>query len=261
MADITVDELEKAARNIERISAFIGERRDWVVGEGGEEQANVIRDKARTLATMLAEKTGTQPDPEFVIKLPPKLEPSAKISATRLSKFADFLGELQAWFTSQNEDAMPEDCEAAVQTIHGSLALVNAAVENLLLPVVAEEPPPPKPEDLVGEIDDAPVLEVDLNARLMLEDHELKPLTQTFQGVTELSNHAKESLEKFLAEQNVTIEGHELRRLHDKLLKWIEGTPLNQSLVIKLSGLSGRPNVYSSYQPKGGTPAPEEEES
>jgi len=260
MADITNQELEKAARNIERISAFIGERRDWIVGEGGEAQANKIRDQARALATMLAESTGTRPDPDFMIKLPAKLEPSAKISANRLSKFADFLDELQTWFTTQNEDAMPEDCEAAVQMIHGSLALVNAAVENLLMPVVAEEPPPPKPEDLVGEIDDAPVLEVDLNARLVLEDHDLKPLTQTFQGVTELTTHAKESLEKFLAEQNVTIEGHELRRLHDKLLKWIEGTPLNQSLVIKLSGLSGKPNVYSSYQPKGGNPVKGTEE-
>jgi hypothetical protein len=255
MLDITNQELEKAARNIERISAFIGERRDWIVGEGGEEQANAIRDQARTLATMLADSTGSQPDSDFMIKLPPKLEPSAKISAARLSKFADFLGQLQSWLESQNDFEVPENGEAAVQAVFGSLALVNAAVESLLAPVVAEEAPPPKPDDLVGEIDDAPVLEVDLNARLVLEDHELKPLTQTFQGVTELSAHAKESLEKFLAEQKVTIEGHELRRLHDKLLKWIEGTPLHQVLVVKLSGLSGKPNVYSSYQPKGGAPA------
>jgi hypothetical protein len=257
MADITIEEFEKAARNIERISAFIGERRDWIVGEGGEEQANAIQNGTRALAKMLVEHTGTEPDPDFMIKLPPKLEPSAKISAGRLSKFAEFLEQLQSWFTSQDEAEMPEDCDAAVQAIHGSLALVNAAVESLLAPVVAEEPPPPKADDLLGEIDDAPVLEVDLNARLVLEDHELKPLTQTFQGVTELTVHAKKVLEAFLGEQDVTIEGHELRRLHDKLLKWIEGTPLNQTLVVKLSGLSGKPNVYSSYQPKGGVPAKE----
>jgi len=259
MADITNEELEKAARNIERISVFIGERRHWIVGEGGEEQANAIRDHARMLATMLAENTGTQPDSDFRIKLPPKLEPSAKISATRLSKFADFLGQLQTWFESQDEFEAPESGEAAVQALYGSLALVSAAVESLLNPTMAEEPPPPRPEDLVGQVDDAPVLEMDLKARLVLEDRELKPLTRTFQGVTELTVHAKESLEKFLAEQNVRFEGHELRRLHDKLLKWIEGTPLNQSLVIKLSGLSGKPNVYSSYQPKGGSPAQQKE--
>ena len=83
MAVITIGELEKAARNVERISVFIGERRDWVVGEGGEEQANAIRDHARSLATMLVENTGAQLDPELEIKLPPKLEPSATISAAR----------------------------------------------------------------------------------------------------------------------------------------------------------------------------------
>lgn len=259
MADITNEELEKAARNIERISAFIGERRHWIVGEGGEKQANAIRDHARILATMLAENTGTEPDSDFKIKLPPKLEPSAKISATRLSKFADFLGQLQTWFESQDEFEIAENGEAAVQSLYGSLALVSAAVESLLNPTLAEEPPP-KPKDLVGQVDDVPVLEMDLKARLVLEDHEIKPLTQTFQGVTELTVHAKKSLEKFLADQNVKFEGHELRRLHDKLLKWIEGTPLNQSLVIKLSGLSGKVNVYSSYQPKGGSPAQHKEE-
>jgi hypothetical protein len=259
MAGITIQELEKAAGNIERISAFIGERRDWIVGEGGEEQAAGIKGSVKALAKKLVDLSGVEPDPDFRIKLPPKLEPSAKISAARLSKFLAFLDQLRNWLSSENGSSLPEDCESAIQAIHRSLALVIAAVESLLAPAVADEPTPPKPEDLVGEIDDAPVLEVDVNAKLILEDRELKPLTQTFQGVTELTVNAKEIFEEFLADQNVTIEGHELRRLHDKLLKWIEGIPLNQVLVVKLSGLSGKPNVYSSYQPKGGVPVTEEE--
>jgi hypothetical protein len=260
MAEITIQELEKAAGNIERISAFIGERRDWIVGDGGEEQATAIKGSVKALAKKLVDLSGVEPDPDFMIKLPPKLEPSAKISAARLSKFLAFLDQLRNWLSSENGTELPEDSDAAVQAIHGSLTLVIAAVESLLAPTVAEEPPPPKPEDLVGEIDDSPVLEVDVNAKLILEDHELKPLTQTFQGVTELTVNAKKTLEDFLAEQNVTIEGHDLRRLHDKLLKWIEGIPINQVLVVKLSGLSGKPNVYSSYQPKGGIPVNEEED-
>ncbi len=252
MSDITVEELEKAARNIERISAFIGERRDWIVGEGGESKATAIRGSARSLATKLAEKSGVDPDPDLKLVFPPKLEPSAKISASRLSKFSDFLDQLQVWFSSQNEATIPEGSEDAVQSIHGALAHVCAAIDSLLTPVKTPETPPPKVDNLIGEIDDAPVLEVDLKARLILEDHELKPLLQTFKGVTELTVGAKETLEKFLAKQNVKIEGHDLRRLHDKMLKWIEGIPLGQVLVIKLSGLTGKPNVYSSYQPKGG---------
>ena len=259
MSDITIEELEKAARNIERISAFIGERRDWIVGEGGESKATTIRNSARVLAANLVEKTGIDPDPDLELELPSKLEPSAKISAARLSKFADFLEQLREWLSSQNNATELED-DTVVQSIHRALALVCAAVESLLKPVMAPEPPPPTTKDLVGEIDDLPVLEVDLNARLVLEGHELSPLLQTFKGVTELTVDAKKRLENFLAEQSIELDTHELRRLHDKLLKWIEGTPLGQVLVIKLSGLSGKPQAYSSYQPKGGIPVKEKEE-
>jgi hypothetical protein len=260
MSEITVEELEKAARNIERISAFIGERRDWIVGEGGEADATAIRGSARSLATKLIEKSGVDPDPDLKLEFPPKLEPTAKISAARLSKFADFLDQLQAWFSTQNDAEIPEGCSAAVQSVHTALAQVCAAIDSLLTLVKTPETPPPKVDDLIGEIDDLPVFDVDLNARLVLEDLELKPLLQTFKGVTELTVGAKETLEKFLAKQNVTIEGHDLRRLHDKMLKWIEGIPLGQVLVIKLSGLTGKPNIYSSYQPKGGIPAKQQEE-
>ena len=260
MSDITIEELEKAARNIERISTFIGERRDWIVGEGGESKANDIRDNARAFAKLLVTKTSIEPDPDFKAMLPSKLEPSSKVSATRLAKFNDFLSQLRGWFLSQEDGSIPEDSDGAIQSIHGSLALVCAAVDNLLKPVMAPERPPPTADDLIGEIDDSPVLEVDTTARLELEDHELKPLLQSFQGVTELTSEAKEILEEFIANQNIELETHELRRLHDKLLKWIEGIPLNQILVIKLSGLSGKPNVYSSYQPKGGIPVKEEED-
>jgi len=258
MSDITIEDLDKAARNIERISAFIGERRDWIVGDGGESKATEIRDSARALAGMLVEKTSVEPDPEIEIKLPSKLEPSAKISAARLSKFADFLGQLRGWFSSQDDVAVLEKNVDAVQSIHGSLALVCAAVESLLKPVMAPEPPSPKVDDLIGEIDDTPVAEVDVNARLVLEDTDLRPLIPTFKGITELSLGAKEALDDFLAEQSIELDPDERRRLDDKLLKWIEGTPLGQVLVIKLSGLSGKPQAYSSYQPKGGIPVKEE---
>jgi hypothetical protein len=260
MSDITIEELEKAARNIERISAFIGERRDWIVGDGGESKATAIRGSARALAARLAEESGIEPDPDLQLKFPPKLEPSAKISAARLAKFGGFLDQLQAWFSSQNDAEFPQDCDESVQSAHAALAHVCAAVDSLLTPVKTPETPPPKIDDLIGDLDDSPVFEVDTTARLILEDHELKPLTQTFQGVTELTVGAKETLEEFLKEQDVQIEGHELRRLHDRMLKWIEGVPLGQVLVIKLSGLTGKPNVYSSYQPKGGIPVKEEEE-
>lgn len=257
MSEITIEELEKAARNIERISTFIGERRDWIVGDGGEAKANDLRDRARALATSVTEVTGVEPDPEFKIRLPRKLEPSAKVSAVRLSKFSDFLRQLRHWFVTQHDAEIPEGCAEAVQGIHRALVLVCAAVDGILTPVQAQDAAPPTVDDLIREIDDSPVLDVDTSARLVLEDHQLKPLLQTFNGVTELTAHAKDTMDDFLAKQKVELDPREMRRLHDRLLKWIEGIPLNQVLVIKLSGLSGKPNVYSSYQPKGSVSARE----
>jgi len=250
MSNITREELEKAANNLGRVSAFIGERRDWIVGEGGESKAIAIRGTARLLALKLAEKSGVDPDPHLKLKVPPKLTPNATISAARLSKFADFLDQLVEWFSSQTDVEFPDNGGDAVQSVHSALAHVCAAVESLLARMKTPGALPPTVENLIGDIDDLPVLEVDPNARLILEDTELKPLVQNLQGVTELTISTKETLDEFLANQNVEFEDRELRRLHDRMLKWVEGVPLGQVLVVKLSGLSGKPNVYSSYQPK-----------
>jgi len=259
MSIITREELEKAASNIGRVSAFIGERRDWIVAEGGESKVTAIRGSARLLTIKLAERSGVDPDPDLELEFPPKLTPSAKISAARLSKFADFLDQLQNWFSSQNDVKFPEGSKESVQEVHCALAHVCAAVESLLTRMKTPNALPPTAENLSGGIDDLPVLEVDPNARLILENSDLEPLVQNIQGVTELSIAAKETLDEFLAIQNITIEGRDLRKLHDRMLKWIEGLPLGQVLVVKLSGLSGKPNVYSSYQPKGGIPMTHEE--
>ena len=56
MSTITTEELEKTVKNLGRVSAYIGERRDWVVGEGGESETIAIRGSARLLAIKLAEK-------------------------------------------------------------------------------------------------------------------------------------------------------------------------------------------------------------
>lgn len=260
MSNITRDELEKAANNLGRVSTFIGERRDWIVAEGGETNAIAIRGSARLLAIKLAERSGVNPDPNLELTLPPKLTPNARISAARLSKFADFLCQLEEWFSSQNDVEFPENSSEAVQSVHSALAHVCAAVEGLLARAKKPGDLPLKVENLIGEVDDLPVLEVDPNARLILEVNKLNPLAQKFQGVTELTIETKETLDEFLAMQNIQIEGRDLRRLHDKMLKWIEGIPHGQVLVVKVSGLSGKPNIYSSYQPKAGIVDSGEEE-
>jgi hypothetical protein len=260
MAEITTEELDKAARNIARISTFIGERREWTVGDGGEAMAHEIRANAHALTSVLVRATGMEPDPGFEATLPPKLEASAEISAVRLAKFNTFLSQLRQWFSSQDVGAMPRDCNDAVQAIHGSLAQVTAAVDSLQENAFGAPSSPSIAGAPDAEAAAAPLFEIDTNARLILENSELRPLVQSFQGVTELTHEAKEILEEFLVQQKIEFDPHELRRFQDKLLKWIESTPLNQVLVIKVTGISGRPSLYSSYQPKSGMQVQRDEE-
>jgi hypothetical protein len=251
MVEITVQELEKAARNLERVAAFLGERRNWIVGEGGESDATNVRDAASTLFKLITNETTVGLNFKSKPKPPTKLEPSAKVSALRLSKFADFLNQLLAWFASQSGAEVSSEGKDLLRSILGSLALINDSAETMLGPKAPPPPaPPPTAEDLMGEIDRNPVAEVDPAARLVLEVTPTMPLLQTFKGVTELTVEARKALDDFLASQSVEIEKFERRRLQDKLLRWIEGIPEGQVLVVKLSGLTGKPQAYSSYKPK-----------
>jgi hypothetical protein len=251
MAEFTIQELEKAARNLERVAEFLGERRSWIVGEGGSPDAINVRDAAFTLFKLLTNMTAVGLHFDSKPKPPPKLEPSAMVSAVRLSKFADFLNQLLAWFASQKGAEVSPEAEALLRSILGSLALINDSADAMLGPKAPPPPPPPRTaEELASEIDRNPVAEVDPAAQLVLEDKPMMPLLQTFKGVTELTVEAKKALDDFLASQAVEIEKFERRRLQDKLLRWIEGIPEGQVLVVKLSGLTGKPQAYSSYKPK-----------
>jgi hypothetical protein len=57
-------------------------------------------------------------------------------------------------------------------------------------------------------------------------------------------------LDDFFDEQGLELNSHERRRLYEKVQRWIESTPNKRVLVLRMSGLSGKPDVVSSFQPK-----------
>ena len=289
--EITTQELEKASRNLERMSHFVGERRGWLLGTGGEAAARHARETAASLAEGIAELTDGRIGPLSSVQQPPEMEPSAKISGNRLSKFADFMEELRQWFASHGDGGLSPENDDIVQSMQASLAITSEALQMLLGPAAikttakkvkkvkkdkevkkestttAEEMPSaptkakpptteaPEPEaadepEALTSGDLGPVAEVDADARLILEKTDLRPLLQEFKGVKELTVVTKEQLHSFLAKQGIEFGKNETRRLHDKVLRWIEGTPTGRVLVIKISGLYGKPEAYSSYQPK-----------
>lgn len=252
---ITTNELEKAAKNLERLSAFLGERRTWNLGSGAESAASATKEAATFLANTVAGMVEGVDETDIATRQPETLQPPGQVSANRLQKFADFLNDLADWFSVHSEAELPEDSDSYVVEMRESLAGACEAIDQLFKPPQEE---PPAPQEPLTSTDLGPIAKVDANASLILEPSFSAPLLNTFKGVRELSSRTKTNIDEFLAAQSIEFDEAESRRLHDKVLRWIEATPDGRVLVIKISGLTGKPQAYSSYQPKGGSPSKEE---
>jgi hypothetical protein len=244
---ITVEELEKASRNVQRLSEFIGERRDWMLASDAGKAAASLADAARSLDAVILKLIGSDDADSPQIRQPARLEPSGRVTPARLVKFAEFIDQLRGWFSAHDGAALPEGSDTFVRSLRASLAGTIAALEQLYGPA----PIPEAAEDPLIKSDLGPVAEVDMSARLELDNIASRPLLQIFRGVTELTPEAISMIDRFFAKQGIELKGAERRRFHDKALKWIKGTPDGQMLVVRLSGLSGKVEAYSSYKPRG----------
>lgn len=242
---ITVEDLQKAARNLRRMSQFLGERRGWILASDAESAALSVTAAAQSLVEELS-RIGGDPDEEVPFRHPKGLEPAGKVSSVRLTKFAEFMDQLRGWFAGHADSELPAGSEDDIRSIHSSMAATQDAVTQLRGPSAVSPPPG---EGIVSA-DLGPVADVDMNATLLLEESDGHALIQVFKGVAELTNETKESLDGFLAGQRVDYSKHEMRKLHEKVLRWIRSTPESQNLVVKISGLTGKPEIYFSYRPK-----------
>ncbi len=247
MADpITLQELEKAAKNTARLSEFLAARRTWTLGGGAKEALAATRDAANNFGEYLtALMTARQITSVESIQAPPAPLPAAVMESARIEKFSDFLRQLKKWFVNHGDTPFPAEGYETLRSIQASLATTYWAAASLIEAV-----------DAAGSathpaaVDFGPVVEVDREARLILENTEERPLLHEFKGVVELTAEAKKLLDNFFAKHEIDLGAYEKRRLQDKVLRWIEGTPEGQVLIFKISGLHGRPEPYASYRQK-----------
>ncbi len=243
--NITIEDLQKAARNLRRMSEFLGERRDWILASDAEAAALSVAEAARSLVNALSDMAGDPPD-DAPFRHPRGLDPAGKVSSVRLTKFAEFMYQLRDWFEIHSNSELPDEAEDDVLSIHASIRATQDAVTKLRGPSAVET----STTEGIVSADLGPVADVDMHASLLLEESDGHALIQVFKGVAELTNETKEALDEFLAGQHVEFNGHEMRKLHEKILRWIRSTPESQTLVVKISGLTGKPEVYFSYRPK-----------
>lgn len=259
---ITTMELEKAAHNLERLSEYVGVRCRWTVATDGASAAEDARKSTEAIAEIIGEMTGGDIATPVGVKQPPELEPAGEVSAGRLTRFAEYLDQLRRWFESHGGTELPSGSEDATRSIQRSLAVTGDALRLLLDPEARKPNPEPQatvesdPEMLeaiepgpLTRNDLGPVAEVDTKARLILDHTWQKPLLQKFKDMLELTPKTRDLLDAFLKDQGMELNSHEIRRLREKVQRWIELTPNGRVLVLRISGLSGKPDVYSSFQP------------
>lgn len=247
--EITIAELEKAARNIGRVSDYLGARRNWTLASSTEEVLAATRDAADSFTEYLtAVMAARQIKISTESQQTPDLLPPAELDPSRLVKFTDFLNQLRHWFTRKGDATLAIGGEDRLREIHSALTTTRSAADSLLAVAEARRAASDREATEFAEI-----VEVDREARLVLEHTDATPLLQEFKGVAELTPKAKEILQQFVDEHELDLGPFEKRRLQDRVLRWIESTPEGQVLVLKISGLHGRAEVYSSYQSKAGT--------
>jgi hypothetical protein len=252
---ITSAEIAKAAHNLARLAEFVGVRRGWTVAEAGLLPAKKARMAGEAIGGVISGITGGEIATPIGVEQPAALEPAGEISTDRLVRFADYLGQLRRWFEARSGSQLPPGSEGDARSIQRSLAATDEALRQLL----DEQPPEPEPE-LKEEVVIGPppltrpdlgnVVEVDPNARLVLDHTWQKSLLQKRGNIMELTPETVKKLDTFFVEQGLELTTHERRRLYEKVQRWIESTPNQRVLVLRMSGLSGKPDVVSSFQPR-----------
>lgn len=244
-------ELRQAAETLRKIADFLDARRGWTADEATlASLATMTAACERCLRSVDLLRASVGELPTLPPATPPKPLPATALDAVRVGRFAGWLGELAGWLEGQQDGAV-----SSVGAVH--LAELSADLELLreltgaratpapppVMPTAASPPPPPRrpqPEELEA-------VEVPAGPPLILVNSIEAPLLRETVGQYELSDRARKRLVRFLDCHGIESDGHNLRRLELKIVRWIEATPDGQALVLKVGGLHGRSEPYPSY--------------
>lgn len=255
MPHLPDDQLLKAAANVGRIADFVSSRSGWHPPASDAPALTHLVDAARSLSATVAAHGG-QPDPA-ALEPPAANDPANPLETARIERFALYLEEVARWFSSLNGATASAHGAPSLTAVATSVATIGVSVEQMLerADVQPETSPPehtPAPPPMPTVPSGPPPVAVPTgpSSRLILEDTTEQPLLQEFQGNVELTQDAEKRLQGFLGSNDIELNSYELRKLEEKVRRWVEATPDGQSLVLKIGGLHGKREPYPSYVPR-----------
>lgn len=280
---LTTAELEKAARNLERIEAYLAPRSRWTLDPA---QLPTLQALRRTVARLhdrfQPPATAQQAAPQRGDREVTALEPDG-LDADQITGFAGFLDRLDRWLEASAAVPPATGATELVARIQGSLEASGralAAIAGEPEPVAAPSPPaapfaaapppataapPPPARPTAGRsagtaavIDDvfagvprpkqpgvpAPVEQIALTAS------DSDPM---FRWVgpedVELTPRARERIEQLFASQGITFFRYQLENFASEVRRRIKTAPEGHVLVIKVRDIGGERKPFLSYVP------------
>ncbi len=273
--ELTVDELEKAARNLERLEAYLVPRARWSLPPARRGTVASMRRSVDRLAKCMQGAAPAHP------AVPPRqdravaaLDP-AEIEADQLDGFASYLERLDGWMKASG--AVPPRTGAA-----GLLGRILASLEaagRALATIDGEAPPgparpappapvpgPPAGRPLAARsagpaaaVDDvfagAPRPGPSPGAPVPVEQIALTAgdVDPMFRWVgpeeVELTPRARQRIEQLFAAQGITFFRYQLENFAAEIRRRIRTAPEGHVLVIKVRDIGGERKPFLSYVP------------
>lgn len=265
---LTPDELEKAARNLEKIEAYLAPRTRWTADRAGvEAMASLQRSVGRLAIRMGSWSAAPASAPADGGAGHHEALEVDSLDSSQLAGFATFLERLTRWF--ETSDAAPPDAAGtpSVERLVRSLYGVRRALDELTgsAPKSSAAAPTVAPTTAVAAERGAgpsPVVDDVFAGAPRRERREPPAPTEqiAFTGTDpepmfrwvgpeeiELTERARGRIERLFAEQGITFFRYQLENFIEEVRRRVKSAPEGHVLVIKVRDIGGERKPFLSY--------------
>lgn len=266
--ELTVAEIDKALRNLERIEAYLSPRAGRPLPPEGAAAIEAMRRSVARLDARLRPSTeALEPPPS---DQPPAASDADELDVAQLVSFASYLDRLEQWCAGCSAVLPSGAGSESGRRLLGSLAAVRQALEAIgtgrlhasdepLEQDPVEAAPPRRQAPGRGATSSPAVDDVYDGAsrrdpppgparQIALTSGDVDPMfTWVGPEDVELTARAREQIEQLFAEQGVTYFRYQLENFAEEVRRRIRSAPEGHVLVIKVREIGGERKPFLSY--------------